>query len=33
MEVGKPLLPAIHHIALICSDYARSKAFYSETLG
>ncbi|WP_201314081.1 VOC family protein [Dyella sp. EPa41] len=27
------LLPAIHHVALICSDYARSKAFYSETLG
>lgn len=29
----RPLLPAIHHVALICSDYARSKAFYSETLG
>jgi glyoxylase I family protein len=29
----QPLLPAIHHVALICSDYARSKAFYSETLG
>ena len=28
-----PLLPAIHHVALICSDYARSKAFYSQTLG
>lgn len=28
-----PLLPAIHHVALICSDYARSKAFYTETLG
>jgi glyoxylase I family protein len=27
------LLPAIHHVALICSDYARSKAFYTETLG
>ncbi|MES2156829.1 MAG: VOC family protein [Pseudomonadota bacterium] len=24
---------AIHHIALICSDYARSRAFYSEILG
>ncbi len=23
----------IHHIAIICSDYAVSKAFYSETLG
>jgi len=28
-----PLLRAIHHVALICSDYARSRAFYSETLG
>lgn len=27
------LLRGIHHVALICSDYARSKAFYSETLG
>jgi glyoxylase I family protein len=24
---------AIHHIAIICSDYARSKHFYNETLG
>ncbi|WP_404339928.1 VOC family protein [Sphingomonas sp. MMS12-HWE2-04] len=23
----------VHHIAVICSDYARSKAFYVETLG
>lgn len=23
----------IHHIAIICSDYQRSKAFYTETLG
>lgn len=22
-----------HHVAVICSDYARSKAFYTETLG
>ncbi|WNG16922.1 VOC family protein [Cystobacter fuscus] len=29
----KPLLPALHHVAIICSDYARSKAFYSEVLG
>jgi glyoxylase I family protein len=28
-----PLLPAIHHVALICSDYPRSKAFYTQTLG
>ncbi|MFN6525450.1 VOC family protein [Nostoc sp. ChiSLP03a] len=23
----------IHHVAIICSDYERSKAFYVETLG
>ena len=28
----RPLLAAIHHVALICSDYERSKAFYSQTL-
>lgn len=33
MTAARPLLPAIHHVALICSDYSRSKAFYSETLG
>lgn len=27
------MLEAIHHVALICSDYERSKAFYTETLG
>lgn len=26
-------LQAIHHAAIICSDYERSKAFYTETLG
>lgn len=26
-------LKAIHHIAIICSDYAKSKAFYTEILG
>jgi glyoxylase I family protein len=31
--VKAPLLPGIHHVALICSDYERSKAFYTETLG
>jgi glyoxylase I family protein len=31
--MSKPLLSAIHHVALICSDYPRSRAFYSETLG
>lgn len=29
----QPLLQSIHHVALICSDYPRSRAFYSETLG
>jgi glyoxylase I family protein len=28
-----PLLPNLHHVAIICSDYARSRAFYSEVLG
>ncbi|WP_026958983.1 SMU1112c/YaeR family gloxylase I-like metalloprotein [Aliagarivorans taiwanensis] len=27
------MLNAIHHTALICSDYQRSKHFYSEVLG
>jgi glyoxylase I family protein len=31
--MASPLLPAIHHVALICSDYARSKVFYTQTLG
>jgi glyoxylase I family protein len=26
-------LTAIHHVAIICSDYAVSKRFYTETLG
>ena len=31
--MSKPLLTAIHHVALICSDYPSSRTFYSETLG
>ncbi|MEX1827006.1 VOC family protein [Luteibacter sp. CQ10] len=27
------MLESIHHVAIICSDYARSKAFYTEVLG
>ncbi len=27
------MLSKIHHIAIICSDYARSKTFYTEILG
>jgi glyoxylase I family protein len=26
-------LSKIHHVAIICSDYSRSKKFYCETLG
>ncbi len=26
-------LESIHHVAIICSDYHRSKSFYSEILG
>ncbi len=26
-------LLSVHHIAIICSDYARSRAFYTEILG
>ena len=31
--MSQPLLKAIHHVALICSDYERSRDFYSKTLG
>ncbi|RDZ27406.1 SMU1112c/YaeR family gloxylase I-like metalloprotein [Lysobacter silvisoli] len=27
------LISALHHVALICSDYARSKHFYTQVLG
>ena len=27
------MLKAIHHIAIICSDYERSKLFYTQVLG
>lgn len=30
---GAAMLQRIHHVAIICSDYARSKAFYTEVLG
>src|SRR5690606_26599743 len=29
---SRTLLNAIHHAAIICSDYARAKAFYSQVL-
>jgi glyoxylase I family protein len=27
------MLSGVHHIAIICADYERSKAFYTEVLG
>lgn len=27
------MLQSIHHVAIICSNYTRSKAFYTKTLG
>jgi glyoxylase I family protein len=27
------ILQAIHHVAIICSDYEKSKAFYTQILG
>ena len=27
------MLKSIHHVAIICSDYARSKHFYTQVLG
>lgn len=32
-EMTSPLLKAIHHVAIICSDYEQSRAFYNGTLG
>ena len=29
----RPEFTGVHHVALICSDYQRSKAFYTELLG
>lgn len=29
----KNLINKVHHIAIICSDYRKSKAFYTEALG
>lgn len=29
----RPSLNGVHHVALICSDYTKSKQFYSELLG
>lgn len=29
----EPVLQRVHHVAVICSDYPRSKAFYTGVLG
>jgi glyoxylase I family protein len=31
--VTRPFLNRVHHVAIICSDYARSKHFYVDILG
>ena len=31
--MNRPILNSIHHAAIICSDYQRSKQFYTELLG
>lgn len=33
MEEDVVMIRGVHHVAIICSDYARSKRFYVETLG
>ena len=33
MKTGVPILEAVHHVALICSDYEKSKHFYVAVLG
>lgn len=33
MTSGAPVLQAVHHVALICSDYEKSKYFYVSILG
>lgn len=33
MPARTPLVLGVHHVAVICSDYERSKRFYVEVLG
>ena len=33
MDMNPPALQRIHHTAIICSDYERSKEFYTRVLG
>lgn len=30
---ARPVLQSVHHAAIICADYARSRRFYTEVLG
>jgi len=32
-SLTKSMFKSIHHIAIICSDYPKSKHFYTEILG
>ena len=32
-KISMPILKSIHHIAIICSDYQKSKQFYTDILG
>jgi glyoxylase I family protein len=33
LETGSDMFNRLHHVAIICSDYVRSKRFYVEILG
>ena len=33
MAEAQPLLQGVHHVAIICSDYAASRRFYADCLG
>ncbi|WP_049630634.1 VOC family protein [Cellvibrio sp. pealriver] len=33
MAAASPVLQSVHHVALICSDYLKSKDFYVNVLG
>ena len=33
MATASPVLQSVHHVALICSDYTKSKDFYVNVLG
>ena len=33
IHIPMPLISKVHHVAIICSDYARSLRFYTQVLG